>query len=184
MDTLVKCLLELSRIESRASVPQTIDTGQLVEEVLAAFRFQIAERKIAVTAGNLPSVTGNRVAISQVFSNLIDNAIKYMPPHAEARIEVGCEEDGGQCWFFVRDTGTGIRAEDHDRIFRLFTRLGSDAPGDGVGLTAVRRIVEKHGGKIWVESQLGKGSTFWFTLPRPCLENGHVHAGGHNRTAL
>jgi signal transduction histidine kinase len=88
-------LLELSRIESRASVPQTIDTGQLVGEVLAAFRFQIAERKIAVTAGNLPSVTGDRVAISQVFSNLIDNAIKHVPPHAEARIDLGCEEEGG-----------------------------------------------------------------------------------------
>ena len=184
MDMLVNSLLELSRIESRASIPQTIDTRQLVEEVLAAFRFQIAERKIAVTAGNLPSVTGDRMAINQVFSNLIDNAIKYMPPHAEARIEVGCEEEGGQCRFFVRDTGTGIRPEDHDKIFRLFTRLGSNVPGDGVGLAAVRKIVEKHGGKIWVESQLGKGSTFWFTLPRPRPENGRVHAGGHNRTAL
>lgn len=84
----------------------------------------------------------------------------------------------------MRDTGTGIRPGDHDKIFRLFTRLGSNVPGDGVGLAAVRKIVEKHGGKIWVESQLGKGSTFWFTLPRPRPENGRVHAGGHNRTAL
>jgi signal transduction histidine kinase len=183
MDMLVNSLLELSRIESRASVPETIDTGQLVEEVLAAFRFQIAEKKIAVTAKSLPWVSGDRAAINQVFSNLIDNAIKYMPPHAEARIEVGCEEDGGQCRFFVRDTGTGIRPEDHDKIFRLFTRLGSNVPGDGVGLTAVRKIVEKHGGKIWVESQLGKGSTFWFTLPCPRPENGRLHPVGRSRTA-
>ena len=79
-------------------------------------------------------------------------------PQEEARIEIGCEEDGDQYRFFVRDTGMGIRPEDHDKIFRLFTRLGSNGiAGDGVGLTAVRKIVEKHGGKIWVESQLGKG---------------------------
>jgi len=185
MDALVNTLLELSRIESRASMPQTIDTGQLVEEVLVTLRFQIAEKQIAVATGKLPSVTGDSVRINQVFSNLIDNAIKYMPPHGEARIEIGCEEDGDQYRFFVRDTGMGIRPEDHDKIFRLFTRLGSNGvPGDGVGLTAARKIVEKHGGRIWVQSQLGKGSTFWFTLPRHRPENGRVRAAEHNRTAL
>jgi signal transduction histidine kinase/FtsH-binding integral membrane protein len=185
MDMLVSTLLDLSRIESRASMPRTIDTGQLVEEVLGALRFQIAEKKIAVTTGKLPSVVGDPVRINQVFSNLIDNAIKYMPAREEARIDIGCEEEGEQYRFFVRDTGMGIRPEDHDKIFRLFTRLGSNGiAGDGVGLAAVRKVVEKHGGRIWVESQLGKGSTFWFTLPRQRPENGRAHAGGHNRADL
>jgi signal transduction histidine kinase len=173
MDMLVSTLLDLSRIESRTAMPQTIDTSQLVEDVLGAFRFQIAEKKIAVTTGTLPSLAGDPVRINQVFSNLIDNAIKYMPAREGASIEIGCEEEGEQYRFFVRDTGMGIRPEDQDKIFRLFTRLGSNGiAGDGVGLTAVRKIVEKHGGRVWVESRPGEGSTFWFNLPRPHPEDG------------
>ncbi|MFI5396099.1 MAG: ATP-binding protein [Candidatus Binatia bacterium] len=169
MDVLVKALLDLSRIDSRAAVHETVDTAKMLEEVLGTLQFQIAEKQIAVTVAPLPTVTADAVRLSQVFSNLLDNAIKYMPAKKEeARIEVGCERRADQFRFFVRDTGMGIRPEDHDKVFRLFTRLGSNGiAGDGVGLAAVRKIVEKHGGKIWVESEVGKGSTFWFTLPRP-----------------
>jgi signal transduction histidine kinase len=172
MDVLVNALLELSRIETRPHVQQAIDSAKLVEEILGAFHYQIAGKNIAVTAGHLPLVTGDPVRINQVFSNLIDNAIKYMQPHGNARIDIGCEEDGDTQHFFVRDTGPGIRPEDRDKVFRLFMRLGGDGTaGDGVGLAAVRKIVEKHGGKVWVDSEIGKGSTFWFTLPRNGIDD-------------
>ena len=167
MDVLVNALLELSRIETRPHVNQPIDTAKLVDEILGTFRYQIAGKKITVAAGNLPVVSGDPVRINQVFSNLIDNAIKYMGPQPIARMDVGCEESDDEYRFFVRDTGPGIRPEDRDKVFRLFMRLGGNGvAGDGVGLAAVRKIVEKHGGKVWVDSDLGKGSTFWFTLPR------------------
>lgn len=165
MDQLAKGLLELSRIETRGQPPQPIDVQRLVEDVLAAFRFQIDEKGIQVTVSRLLPVLGDPLRVNQVFSNLLDNAIKYMQPGGGS-IEVGCEKDEGMLRFFVRDTGPGIRPEDQPKVFRPFTRMASaDVPGDGVGLAAVRKIVEKHGGRIWVESTPGQGSTFWLTLP-------------------
>jgi len=173
MDVLVNALLDLSRIESRPHIQQPIDTAKVVEEIFGAFHYQITEKKITATTGQLPVVRGDPVRINQVFSNLIDNAIKYMLPHAGARIDVGCERCDGEYRFFVRDTGPGIRPEDRDKVFRLFMRLGGNGvAGDGVGLAAVRKIVEKHGGKLWVDSEVGKGSTFWFTLPRADSDDG------------
>jgi signal transduction histidine kinase len=177
MDVLVNALLDLSRIESRPQVKQPIDTTKLVAEILDAFHYQIARKKITVATGHLPVITGDPVRINQVFSNLIDNAIKYLAPHPSARIDVGCEESDGEQRFFVRDTGPGIRRDDRDKIFRLFMRLGgSGVAGDGVGLAAVRKIVEKHGGKVWVDSELGHGSTFWFSLPRSSSGSASVAA--------
>ncbi|HVO24243.1 MAG TPA: ATP-binding protein [Candidatus Margulisiibacteriota bacterium] len=177
MDVLVNALLELSRIETRPQVTQPIDTAKLVAEILDAFHYQIAGKKISVATSHLPVISGDPVRINQVFSNLIDNAIKYMAPHPAARIVVGCEESGDEHCFFVRDNGPGIRREDCDKIFRLFMRLGGNGvAGDGIGLAAVRKIVEKHGGKVWVDSELGKGSTFWFSLPRSSSDGASVPA--------
>ena len=167
MDLLVSALLELSRIETRPHVTQAVDTQLLAEDILRTFHFQITEKRISVVTGWLPTVHADAARINQVFSNLIDNAIKYSRPGIDAHIEIGCEERDDVHCFYVRDSGRGIRPEDQDKVFRLFTRVGSsDVPGEGVGLAAVRKIIDKHGGKIWVESVLGHGSTFWFTLPR------------------
>jgi signal transduction histidine kinase len=175
MDVLVNALLELSRIETRPHVKQAIDTAKLVAEILDAFHYQIAAKRITVAAGHLPMITGDPVRINQVFSNLIDNAIKYMIPHPAARIDVGCEESSDEQRFFVRDTGPGIRRADADKIFRLFMRLGGNGvAGDGIGLATVRKIVEKHGGKVWVDSEFGIGSTFWFSLPRSSSDQASV----------
>jgi signal transduction histidine kinase len=166
MDFLVRGLLELSRIDNRPHVADRVDVERIVDDVFASMQFNIAARGIAVRVDPLPAVTGDALRISQVFGNLIDNAIKYTKPEGEAHIRVGCETRDGDLHFFVRDTGIGIRAEDQVKIFRLFTRIGSaGVAGDGMGLTAVKKILEKHGGKIWVESAPGRGSTFWFTLP-------------------
>ena len=167
MDQLVRGLLELSRIENRPVQLERVDLGQLVQGIFEAFHFQIAQRRIALHVGELPVIIGDAVRLNQVFSNLIDNAIKYMKPARPARIDVECETQGDRYLFRVRDTGVGVRADDREKIFRLFTRLGHQSvAGDGLGLTVVKKIVEKHGGAIWVESEVGQGSTFCFTLPR------------------
>jgi signal transduction histidine kinase len=166
MDFLVQGLLELSRIDSRPNLTEQVDIARLVDEIVDSLRYKIDERAIAVRVDPLPVVTGDAVRINQVFGNLIDNAVKYMAPSGEASIHVGCDTRNGTPQFFVRDTGIGIRPEDQAKIFRLFSRVGGHSvPGDGMGLTAVKKILEKHGGRIWVDSAPGKGSTFWFTLP-------------------
>ncbi|MEO8601139.1 MAG: ATP-binding protein [bacterium] len=166
MDFLVRGLLELSRIDNRPSTAQTVNLTQQVDDVVASLRHSIDTRGIEVRLDPLPTVTGDPVRIHQVFGNLLDNAVKYMRRDGEARIHVGVEQQGGTPCFFVRDTGVGIRPEDQPKIFRLFSRVGEHGvAGDGLGLTAVKKILDKQGGKIWVESGLGRGSTFWFTLP-------------------
>jgi signal transduction histidine kinase len=114
-----------------------------------------------------------------VFANLIDNAVKYTKPQGAASIHVGCTLRGDTPHFFVRDSGVGIRSQDQAKIFRLFGRVGAaTVPGDGMGLTAVKKILEKHGGRIWVDSALGQGSTFWFTLPGDVAEEQEDDGGG------
>jgi signal transduction histidine kinase len=167
MSTLVNGILELSRIDSRPQVRQQVELGPVVGEILSLFRYQITARGIEIEVDPLPEVIGDPLRLGQVFGNLIDNAIKYMKPAGEARIELRHTSRNGDHVFSIRDTGVGIRDVDQKKVFRLFTRLGASGPtGDGVGLAAVKRIVEKHGGTIWVESQLGIGSTFSFSLPR------------------
>jgi signal transduction histidine kinase len=166
MDFRVQGLLELSRIDSRPNLAEPVDVARTVAEIVDSLRYTIDTRGIAVRVDPLPAVTGDAVRIHQVFGNLIDNAVKYVKPQGEASIHIGCEAHNGTPHFFVRDSGIGIRPEDQAKIFRLFSRVGGNGvAGDGMGLTAVKKILEKHGGRIWVDSTPGKGSTFWFTLP-------------------
>lgn len=163
MDLLARGLLDLSRLDSRPVAAQPVDLARLVDDVVASLHHTISARGIAVQVDPLPYVTGDPLRLSQVFGNLIDNAVKYIGDGAAPRVHVG-RADGDR--FFVADNGVGIRPEDQAKIFRLFARVGTQAvPGDGLGLTAVKKIVEQHGGSIWVESAPGAGSTFWFTLP-------------------
>jgi signal transduction histidine kinase len=107
-----------------------------------------------------------------LFSSLIDNGIKYMGDNRERRIHVAVRAEASERRFFVRDTGPGMGKENQEQIFRLFRRLpNADCSGEGIGLTMARKIVEKHGGRMWVESTPGAGATFWFTLeaPQPTL---------------
>jgi len=166
MDFLVQGLLDLSRIDSRPNLAQRVELRAVVDTVLDSLHYMIDTRGIEVRVDPLPVVVGDPVRINQVFGNLLDNAVKYMKPEGEASIHVGCTRHAGRTQFFVRDTGVGIRPADQAKIFRLFSRVGGHTvPGDGMGLTTVKKIIEKHDGKIWVDSALGQGSTFWFTLP-------------------
>jgi signal transduction histidine kinase len=115
---------------------------------------------------NLPTIFGDRQRIHEVLQNLIDNAAKFMGDQSSPRIDIGQQgELQGKPVFFVRDNGIGISPQYKDRIFGLFDKLDGQTEGTGVGLALVKRIVEFHGGRVWVESEPGTGSTFFFTLP-------------------
>jgi signal transduction histidine kinase len=169
MEILISDLLNLSRIGRITETKETFPLGDLVREVLEACRPRLEARGIEFeVSSNLPSVYGERKRIGQVVDNLLSNAIKYVgKDNPSPRIEIGCQEQGGETVFFVRDNGIGIEGKYFGKIFQIFERLPAAkqaGDGTGIGLTIVKRIVELHGGKIWLESELGKGTTFFFTL--------------------
>jgi PAS domain S-box-containing protein len=167
MNELLNDLLELSRIGRLINPPQQIDTELLVREAVEIVRGRLEERRVTVHVNpDLPSIYGDKPRLLEVLQNLLDNAAKYMGDQPQRKIEIGQDgEEGRQSIFFVKDNGMGIAPEYHERIFGLFNKLDAQSEGTGVGLALVKRIVEFHGGRIWVESELGKGSTFYFTLP-------------------
>ncbi|MDX1377598.1 MAG: ATP-binding protein [Anaerolineales bacterium] len=118
---------------------------------------------------NYPIVYGDRVRLVEVVQNLIENAAKYSRPGVQSRIEIGANgrDEHGHAIFFVRDNGIGIEEQYHDRIFGLFNKLNVQSEGTGIGLSLVKRIVEVHDGRIWLESEKDKGATFYFSLPSP-----------------
>jgi signal transduction histidine kinase len=173
MDSLITSLLNVSRIVTRTNPTEQVDLQTLTQKVADSFHYQLAEKGIELEFESLPVVTGDSVQLGRVFGNLLDNAIKYIGENAERRIRIGARTADGERRFFVNDTGPGIPKDQREQIFRLFRRLSNgNCPGEGIGLTIVRKIVEKHGGRVWVDSEPGAGSTFWFTLSSPPLENG------------
>jgi PAS domain S-box-containing protein len=168
MYLLLKELLELSRIGRIMNPPEDVPFGDLVREAVEILHGRIeASRATVQTQPNLPAVHGDRQRLVQVLQNLIDNAAKYTGDQPAPQIEIGHRgEERDQLVFFVKDNGMGIAPEYHERIFGLFNKLDAKTEGTGVGLALVKRIIEVHGGRIWVESEAGHGSTFYFTLPR------------------
>lgn len=166
MDVLLKDLLELSRIGRVVNPPQEIPFKELVNEAMRTVHGQLESGGITVQIHpNLPHVNGDRPRLTEVLQNLLDNAAKFMGDQPDPRIEIGViGNQEGKPVFFVKDNGIGIAPEYHDRIFGLFNRLDSQIEGTGIGLALVKRIIELHDGRIWVESELGKGSTFFFTI--------------------
>jgi PAS domain S-box-containing protein len=166
MNNLLKDLLELSRVGRLMNPPVTVSFDELVHEALELVRGRLIERNVTVhTLPNLPIVYVDKPHLIMALQNLIDNAAKYMGDQRSPRIEIGMEgRENGQQVFFVRDNGMGINPEYHDQIFGLFNKLDVRSEGTGVGLALVKRIIEVNGGRIWVESETGAGSAFYFTL--------------------
>ena len=166
MDKLLKDLLELSRIGRMVNPPEEIKFKDLLNDVLEIVHGRLEAGGITVQIHpNLPSVFGDKPRLLEVLQNLIDNAAKFMGDQPEPKIELGMDgEMDGNPVFFIRDNGMGIAPEYHEQIFGLFNRLDTLVEGTGVGLALVKRIIEFHGGRIWVESELEKGATFYFTL--------------------
>lgn len=175
MDGLIQGLLNVSRITTRTTPTDEVRLQEVVEKIIESFRYQLDQSRIQVTVGTLPTVRGDALRLTQVFSNLIDNAIKYMGDGPRRVIEIGTRSVDGPT-LFVQDSGPGIPVNSQEAVFRLFRRLTSGVPGEGLGLTMVRKIVEKHGGRIWIESTPGQGSTFLFTLPGATLHRPVVEA--------
>ena len=174
MHALLTELLELSRIGRMMNEPEDLPFADIVKDALDNVHGQLEKHNVTVqisspqgTQPNLSTVHGDRQRLTEVLQNLLENAAKYMGDQPEPRIEIGQHgEEHGKPIFFVKDNGVGIAPEHHERIFGLFNKLDAQSEGTGIGLTLVKRILEVHGGRIWVESDAGKGSTFYFTLPR------------------
>lgn len=165
LEARINNLLSYSRLDSRGAPFESVDCGTLLKEALEGLEALINETEADITADKLPTIIGDPTQLVQLFQNLISNGIKYRsasPP----QVHVSAEEENGEWVFSVADNGIGIDPQHHKRIFELFQRLHKqeDYPGDGIGLTLCRRIVGRHGGKIWLESQLGKGCTIFFAL--------------------
>jgi len=166
MDMLLAGLLRYSRMGRMVMTVAPLEMNALLAEILAAMRFQLNEAKADVQVGPLPACLGDSVNTSQVFANLIDNALKYRDPGRPPRIEVSGQVKDGQAVYAVSDNGIGIAQEHLRKVFEIFHRLNPDAQaGEGLGLTIAQRVLERESGKIWVESREGCGSTFFVSLP-------------------
>jgi light-regulated signal transduction histidine kinase (bacteriophytochrome) len=166
MERLIEDLLSYARLESQDRHFVPVDCAAVLDDVVQLLEGEIRDTRAEVTSSALPTVMGDQAQLVQLFQNLIGNGIKYhgtRPP----RIHVSAQRQDGAWVFSVSDNGIGIEPEQHQRIFEIFRRLHtqSEYPGTGIGLAVCRRVVERHGGTLWVESEPGQGSTFLFTIP-------------------
>jgi PAS domain S-box-containing protein len=169
MRRLLDDLLELSRIGRLMNPPRLVPYAEIVAEALSLVGGRLSERGVAVeVAAELPNIYGDRLRLVEVLQNLLDNACKFMGDQPQPRIAIGVCQQGLEQVFYVRDNGIGIDARYQQQVFGLFEKLEASGDGTGIGLALVKRIVEVHGGRVWVESQgAGQGATFYFTLPEP-----------------
>jgi len=166
MEELIKDLLMYSQAGRKEVSFESTDVAEVMSQTLANLSVAIRKSGATVTHGDLPTVMANPVQLGQVFQNLIGNAVKFCDKKSP-RVHVSAEEKNREWIFSVRDNGVGIEPQYIDRIFVIFQRLHTRAeyPGTGIGLAICKKIVERYGGRIWLESEFGKGSTFYFTLP-------------------
>jgi signal transduction histidine kinase len=166
MDRLISAILNLTREGRREFEPVRVDTRELIEGVVTTVAHQAAEAQAQIRIEPLPHIVSDRLALEQIFSNLIDNALKYLKPGIPGDISIRGRTKLGFAIFEVADNGRGIDPKDHQRIFDLFRRAGAqDRPGQGIGLAHVRTLVRRLGGTMSVSSELHSGSTFTITLP-------------------
>jgi light-regulated signal transduction histidine kinase (bacteriophytochrome) len=166
MQKLIQDLLAYSRVGTRGKSFQEVDLEAVLAEALDNLGLAIREKEATITHDPLPTVRGDGGQLTQVFQNLIDNAIKFRSED-RPKVHISANTEGNELVCSVRDNGIGIPTEYQSRLFLLFQRLHTrqEYPGTGIGLAICKRIVERHGGRIWVESTPGEGSTFWFRMP-------------------
>ena len=166
MQNLINDLLVYSRVTSQGQVFEPVDCNGVLEEVLNNMQVAVEESRAVVTHDSLPTVMVDERQLGQLFQNLIANAIKFHGAESP-RVHVSAERRPGDWLFSVRDNGIGMEPQYAERIFVIFQRLHNreEYPGTGIGLAICKKIVERHGGHIWVVSQIGQGAIFQFTLP-------------------
>lgn len=167
MDRLINAILRLSRQGRRTITPERLDLGQLTAGVVDTLRHRIDELGVAVSiAPDMPAIVTDRLAVEQILSNLVENAVKYLKPGRPGTIAISAEARQGRVLIDVADNGRGIAPRDHERVFDLFRRSGAqDQPGEGIGLAHVRALAYRLGGTISVRSDLDEGATFTLNLP-------------------
>jgi light-regulated signal transduction histidine kinase (bacteriophytochrome) len=166
MQNLINDLLAFSRVTSRAKELEITDVESIYNQVLINLEVSIKENNTVITHDPLPKVMADDTQLTQVFQNLISNAIKFRGED-NPKIHIAVVRKSNHWLFSVQDNGIGIDPKHKDRIFEVFKRLHKrrNYPGTGIGLSICKKIIERHGGNIWVESELGNGSVFYFTLP-------------------
>jgi PAS domain S-box-containing protein len=168
MNKQVSGILSLSRLGSSELRFEPLLMNEIVEEILSTFAYEIGQRGLTISVDALPNIVADRTAIEQIVANLVGNAIKYLEPDRVGNIQIRGERLLEETRFEVRDNGRGIRAEDLPRIFDIFQRVGRlDVSGEGMGLSYVRTLVRRHGGRVWCESSPGVESSFFFTIAHP-----------------
>ena len=169
MDQLLNDLLTYSQIENTDRGVDWTETKDVIHNALSNLYFQIRNQNVAVKINEeaLPRVKGNSAHLTQLFQNIIANGIKFRNGRAP-QISIDCMQNEQKITFAIKDNGIGIEDQYQEKIFRMFSRLHKveEYEGTGIGLATCKKIVEKHGGKIWVKSAPGKGSTFYFSLPK------------------
>ncbi len=165
MDSVTIALLRLSRTGHRPMSPTRVNTSTMVHEILGSLRFEIVQKEVQVTLSELPDVFADRLALEQIFGNLLTNAIHYLRPDTPGKVEVWGEMESAHTTYHVRDNGQGIATENLTRVFEPFRRLDRDGtPGEGMGLAYTQALVRRHRGRIWCDSRRGEGSEFIFTI--------------------
>jgi light-regulated signal transduction histidine kinase (bacteriophytochrome) len=176
MGNLIDDLLCFSRV-GRAELQKTdVDLDELVRETLGDFPEDPKARAIRWTVGPLPSVWGDRALLRMALVNLISNAVKFTGIRTEAKIEIGCAaNDGDETVVFIRDNGAGFDPKYGGKLFGVFQRLHSHAEfeGTGIGLANIRRIIHRHGGRVWAEGAVDRGATFYFSIPKKTPHHAH-----------
>jgi signal transduction histidine kinase len=166
MDTLLTGLLRLSRLGRAALNFERLNMSLMLFDIAKYFEYRVKELGAKIDVGDLPPCTGDFVQVNQVFSNLVDNALKYCDPERPLVIKVTGENVGDEVVYCVGDNGAGIAVEHQRKVFEIFHRLSPGVTeGEGLGLSIVKKVIGRHNGRIWVESEPGVGSKFYVSLP-------------------
>lgn len=171
---LIDDILAFSRAGRTRMSSDLIEMEALVREILAdSLAPALAGRDLVIEVGTLPPAQGDRAMLERVWTNLLDNALKFSAPKSAARIEVGATSGNDETIYYVRDHGIGFDMQYADKLLGVFQRLyGAEVPGTGIGLAIIKRLVGCHGGRVWAEGKVGEGATFFFTLPKQENANG------------
>lgn len=166
IDGQINAILKLSRLGQKKLKPVWVETDKLLKQLELSLKYQLETGKIEVEYKELPEVFTDQQAIEQIFANLLDNAVKYIPVSRQGKIEIGSSRQGEELVFYIRDNGCGIAEHHLSKIFELFRRVGdTEVSGEGMGLAYVKTLVKQLGGRVWCDSELNKGTTFSFSLP-------------------